>query len=307
MVAWLLFQKIAELFLILASGCLLVKLKLAKSSDSRYLSLVLLYLINPCMLIIAFQIEISAERLQAMLFSFGAAVLAHAVMLLLNVALRKVLRLNRVEQVSCLYTNCVNLLVPIVGSILGKEWILFTSMYMIVQVTLMWTHGRMLLSGESRISLKNIFGNLNIICIFIGLALCLLRIPIPSLLANAMESVSGMIGPISMIITGMLIGGADLKSIIRMPGVWKTVFIRLLGYPIIVLLIFKFSGLAGMVPDGTGILLTSLLAVAAPSATMAVQMAQLYSDEGQYASAINVISTLLCILTMPVIIMLYQL
>ena len=307
MVAWLLFQKIAELFIILAGGFLLVKLKLAKSSDSRYLSLVLLYLINPCTLIISFQIDISPERLKAMLLSLGAATLAHVVMILLNVVLRKPLRLKPVEQVSCIYTNCVNLLIPIVGAILGKEWILFTSMYMILQVSLMWTHGRVLISGESKISLKKIFGNLNIICMFIGLALGLLQIPLPSLLAGAMESISGMIGPISMIITGMLIADADLKKIIRMPGIWKAVFLRLLGYPIIVLLIFKYSGLANLVPNGTGILLTSLLAVAAPSATMAVQMAQIYSDDGPYASAINVISTLLCILTMPIIIMLYQL
>ena len=250
MVAWLLFQKIAQLFIILAGGFLLVKLKLAKSSDSRYLSLVLLYLVNPCVLITSFQLEISPERLRAMLFSLCAGILAHVVMLLLNMLLRKFLKLKPVEQISCIYTNCMNLLIPIVGSILGKEWIPFTSMYMIIQVSLMWTHGRILISGETKISLKKIFGNLNIICIFIGLALGLMQIPLPSLLAGAMESVCSMLGPISMVITGMLIGGADLKRIIRMPGVWKVVFLRLLAYPVIVLLIFKFTGAAALVPDG---------------------------------------------------------
>lgn len=307
MVAWLLFQKIAELFIILAGGFMLVKLKLAKSSDSRYLSLVLLYLVNPCVLITSFQLEISPERLRAMLFSLCAGILAHVLMLLLNMLLRKFLKLKPVEQISCIYTNCMNLLIPIVGSVLGKEWIPFTSMYMIIQVTLMWTHGRILISGETKVSLKKIFGNLNIICIFIGLALGLMQIPLPSLLAGAMESICSMLGPISMVITGMLIGGADLKKIIRMPGVWKVVFLRLLAYPAIVLLIFKFTGIAALVPNGAQILLVSLLAAGAPSATMVVQLSQLYSDEGEYASAINVISTLLCILTMPIIIMLYQL
>jgi len=307
MVAWLLFQKIAELFIILAGGFMLVKLKLAKSSDSRYLSLVLLYLVNPCVLITSFQLEISPERLRAMLFSLCAGILAHELMLLLNMLLRKFLKLKPVEQISCIYTNCMNLLIPIVGSVLGKEWIPFTSMYMIIQVTLMWTHGRILISGETKVSLKKIFGNLNIICIFIGLALGLMQIPLPSLLAGAMESICSMLGPISMVITGMLIGGADLKKIIRMPGVWKVVFLRLLAYPAIVLLIFKFTGIAALVPNGAQILLVSLLAAGAPSATMVVQMSQLYSGEGEYASAINVISTLLCILTMPIIIMLYQL
>ena len=36
-------------------------------------------------------------------------------------------------------------------------------------------------------------------------------------------------------------------------------------------------------------------------------MAQVYGYEGDYASAINVASTLLCIVTMPLMVLLYQL
>jgi len=307
MISWLLFQEIAKLFIALIMGWLLVRFGKAKSSDSRYLSTVILYLINPCVIITAYQIEISAQRLHAMLFSLGAAVFAHLLMLLVTALLRKPLRLNPVEQASSIYSNCVNLLVPVIGSILGKEWILFTSMYMMIQISLLWSHCRMLLSGEKKISFRNIFGNLNVISILIGLALFLLRLPIPPLLSGAMESVGSMLGPLSMVIIGMLIGGVDLKQAIRIPGVWKVTALRLIVYPLVALLIFKFSGLAALVPDGENILLITLLAVACPSGTMVVQIAQIYSDDGPYASAINVVSTLLCIVTMPLIIMLYQL
>ena len=51
----------------------------------------------------------------------------------------------------------------------------------------------------------------------------------------------------------------------------------------------------------------SLLAASAPAASNVTQMAQVYGHEGDYASAINVITTLLCIGTMPLMVFLYQL
>ena len=72
-------------------------------------------------------------------------------------------------------------------------------------------------------------------------------------------------------------------------------------------LLLGYSGLASLVPDGESILLISLLAASAPAASNVTQIAQVYGHEGDYASAINVVTTLLCIFTMPLMVALYQL
>ena len=54
------------------------------------------------------------------------------------------------------------------------------------------------------------------------------------------------------------------------------------------------------------ILMVTLLTTCAPSAVAVTQISQVYSDQGRYASFINVVTTLLCIITMPLIIALYQ-
>ena len=307
LISLLLLRKIAQLFIILGMGWLLVRSGKVRAEDSCYLSIVALYLINPCVIITSYQLDFTGDMVRAMLLSLGAAILIHALMFLLTAVLKRPLRLNPVEQASAIYSNCVNLLIPVVASILGKEWLLFTSMYMMVQISMLWSHCRMLLSGERTISFRNIFGNLNVISMFIGLTLFLLKIRLPSLLEGAMESAGSMLGPISMVIIGMLMGGVDLKKLVRIPGVWKVVFLRLIGYPLVILLVLKYSGIAGLVPNGADILLISLLAACAPSGTMVTQLAQVYGGDGEYASAINVISTLLCIVTMPLIVAIYQL
>ena len=55
------------------------------------------------------------------------------------------------------------------------------------------------------------------------------------------------------------------------------------------------------------IVVVSLLATCTPSASTITQMAQIYGKDADYASAINVVTTLLCIFTMPLMVALYQL
>lgn len=307
MISLLLLRKIAQMFLGLVLGFILVRSGKAKAADSRHLSVVILYVINPCVIIGAYQVDFSGDMVNSLLLSFGAAIAIHLLFFGLTAALRRPLRLNAVEQASAIYSNCVNLLIPIVLSILGKEYIIFTSMYIMVQVFCLWSHCRMLLSGERTISFRNIFGNLNVISTLIGLALFLLRLQIPAVLAEAMDSIAVTLGPLNMVVIGMLLGGADLKKIVRIGGVWKVTALRLLGYPLVVLVLLKYSGLAGLVPEGEKLLLLSLLAACAPSGTMVTSIAQVYGGDAEYASAISMVSTVLCIATMPFIIFLYQL
>ena len=53
-------------------------------------------------------------------------------------------------------------------------------------------------------------------------------------------------------------------------------------------------------------LMVVLLATAAPAAAMVTQLAQLYNKDVKYASVINVMSVIFCIVTMPVMVMLYE-
>lgn len=53
-------------------------------------------------------------------------------------------------------------------------------------------------------------------------------------------------------------------------------------------------------------MLIVFLAIITPSASTVTQMCQVYGNDSQYASAINVVTTLLAIITMPLMVMLFQ-
>lgn len=307
MIGLLLLNQIAQLFICIFLGWLSVKCRLLRSEDSRVLSMVTLYLVTPCLIVGAFQIECTPDMLRGLGLSLGAAVLIHVLLFVLTYVCRRLLHLNAVEQASVIYSNAGNLIIPIVTAILGKEWVIFTSMFIIVQLPLLWSHCRFLLSGEGDFSLKKVLGNVNILSILVGAALFFLGIPLPGVVTGAMDSMSGMIGPLSMIVAGMLMGDIDLKHIFILPSIWKVAALRLVVFPLAVLVLLKYSGLAALAPNGETILLVSFLAAATPAASAVTQMSQVYGPDGTYAGAINVSTTLLCIITMPLLITLYQL
>ena len=301
----MLLEQIVQLFLCIVLGWLLVRLHLLKPEDSRVLSKVCLYLVTPCVIINAFQLQRTPELLQGLALSLGAAIGIHALFFIATALLRP-LRLTPVEQASLIYTNSGNLIIPLVTAVLGPEWVIYCSMFQLVQQFPMWSHCRIILSGDRNVSLKKILLNVNIISVFVGVLLFLLNLPLPTVIAGTMKSIASTIGPLSMFVAGMLMGEQNLLAVLRIRSIWKVAFLRLIVLPLVVLCIFKYSGLAALVPDGQSILMISLLAASAPAAANVTQIAQVYGHEGDYAGAINVITTLLCIGTMPLMVLLYQ-
>ena len=115
-----------------------------------------------------------------------------------------------------------------------------------------------------------------------------------------------MVGPASMIVTGMLIAGMNLRSIFTNKRIYFISLLRLMLIPATALVILKVSGLAALQKEGVKLLLVVFLAVITPSASTVTQMCQVYGNDSKYAGAINVMTTLLSIFTMPLMVLIYQ-
>lgn len=303
----ILLQKIISLAIIMAMGWLLVKLRILEADSSKAISKVLLYLVMPCVTITAFQVDYTPEVQNGLLLALFASVAIHVFLLLAGGILKKSLKLDPVEYLSVIYSNAGNLVIPLVSAMLGKEWIIYTSAFILVQMTLIWSHGKAALCGERGIRLKTFFGNINMISIFIGIFFFLTGLRLPALLQDAADTMGSMVGPLPMLVTGMLIGSMDLRQLVRYKRVWLVTFLRLILMPVCIILLIRLSGLANLVANGKDILLITVLAAITPSATSITQLAQVHGKDARYAGAVNVISTLLCIATIPLMILLYQL
>ncbi len=60
----LLMEQIAELFLMILMGYIIVKTGLLKGEDSKVISKIVLYLVIPCVIINAFQVDYTSEKVK---------------------------------------------------------------------------------------------------------------------------------------------------------------------------------------------------------------------------------------------------
>lgn len=303
----LLIQQILKMFIMIVFGYLIVKSKIMKEEESKALSTITLYIVTPCAIISSFQIELTADKLNGLLLAGLGAIIVHIIYFILAGILKNVLHLTSIEEASIIYSNAGNLIIPLVSSILGEDWVLYTSGYMVVQTILLWTHAKAVVSGEKDFSIKKIIFNVNIIAIVIGLVLFLTGIRLPSVLQQAIDSVSLTIGPLAMFVIGMLIGNMNFKNIFSDKRTYMICFLRLIVLPLAVVIVLALSGLTMLHKDASQIFIITILAASAPTAATITQFAQIYNKHPGYASVINVMSVIFCIITMPLMIMIYQL
>ena len=305
-ISLLLMNQIIQLFIMIFMGFIIVKAKLLKAEDSKILSVIVLYLIIPCVIINAFQVDYTPQTVKGLLIALAGSVMTQVILLIVVSILGRVFHLNEVEVASIYYSNSGNLIVPIVTFILGKEWVLYGCVFMNVQLVFIWTHCKKIISRESTYDWRKIVLNINMISIAIGIILFLTRIHLPAIINNTLSAVGSMIGPASMIVTGMLFAGMDFKQIFANKRVYFVSFFRLIIVPVIALFLIKCSQLSTFSSNGNKLMLIVFLAIITPSASTVTQMCQVYENDSQYASAINVVTTLLAIVTMPLMVMLFQ-
>ena len=307
MISLLLMKKIAELFLIMLASFAAVKAGVVEAKGSLVLSRLCVYLVYPCMYFNAFQIALTQEVLHSFALSALFALGLNLFLLLVGQLLKRTAHASPVEIGSIQYPNAGNLLIPIVLSVFGSEWVIYNSAFIAIQAFFVWTHGVRIFNPDEKFDPKKIFLNINIIAVVIGFVFFLAGWKLPSLAADAVSSLAAMAGPCGMIVTGMLIASTDLKTVLRNKRIYFVVAMRMLICPAVVLLLLKLLRLETLLQSGALVFLISFLPACAPTAATVTQLAQIYNQDSVYASAINIFTTLLCILTMPLFVWLYEL
>ena len=201
----LLAEKIAQLFLILLMGYLAVRLGLLKPEDSRVLSVIMVYMVMPCMIINAFQIDNTPEVRTGIVYSFVVAGVIHVLFLALTALLRKPLKLDVIERCAVIYSNASALVIPLLLATMGSKYVVYSCGFIIVQLVLLWTHCCTVLRGDKGFDLKKIVTNLNLIAIVVAALLFALHISLPAGLVSTISSVGNMIGPLGMLLADMAI------------------------------------------------------------------------------------------------------
>ena len=295
--AFILLKQLICMFIFMGIGYILFKKKMLSERGSRELSNILLYIVLPAVIIHSYCEERTVERLHGLWLSF---VISAALLLLAMVISGLIFgRRRRIENIGVAFSNCGFMGIPLVQAVLGKEAVFFCSAFVAILLFLQWTYGVFVMTGDKKaISGKTIVRNPILIATIIGLGVFLIQIPIPGIADTVLSSLSAMNGPLAMVVLGIYLAQTEIKSIFLDKTLYWAAVVRLGIIPVASILFLC------LLPGSMNHMkLTLLISASAPIGANAAIFAQKVGLDYTRAVKIVCLSTILSIISMPLLIM----
>lgn len=184
---------------------------------------------------------------------------------------------------------------PMAHLVFGDTGLLYASVFLIPQRVVMWSIGVAFFTGGISVKdiLKKTVTHPCIVAVFIGIPLMVLRIPLPGLLVEVLESISACCTPMSMIVMGTLILDLDWRTMLEKSQIFFAM-LRLAILPGIVWGICRMFAVDPLV-SGVSVILTAM-----PAGSMTPIFANKYHKDEASATACFVLTTVLSVITIPV-------
>ncbi|MHB8130833.1 MAG: AEC family transporter [Mobilitalea sp.] len=312
-------NQILIIFIIIFIGVICYKIKLIDDVMNSKLSNILLMLINPMVIFVSYQRAFSLNLLEGLLISLLLATVTHVMSIIISCLLlkrkkRKKITIDgivikkwidnedvEVERLSTVYANVGFMGIPLVNGIFGSEGVFYVTASITIFNIFLWTHGVIMMTGSSEWSLKSMLKKLrspSILAIVIGLTFFLLQIRVPKVMYEAFNHIASINTPFAMLIAGVTIGKTNILKLLTKFRVYYVTFIKLLLIPLLLMLIYS------RFPINETVLITAIIMAAAPSAVTGTLFSIKYEKNSVLAAEIFTITTLLCAITIPLIVML---
>lgn len=194
------------------------------------------------------------------------------------------------------FSNCGFMGYPIILAV-NPDWMIYAVAYNVSYTLITWTLGVSLYRGLKNLSLKKALLNPNVIAALTGFALFCANVTLPQIPAELLSMLGGLTTPLTMLLIGTRMVGLrmhDFKDV----DYHLSAFMRLVVLPVLVFLAMK------VIPAAPQVAGTLLLLTAMPCATVSAMQAELYDGDAVFASRAIAYSTLLSVLTVPVLSML---
>lgn len=291
-------QTLIMLILIIV-GIICKKTKIITDDGNKELSKLVLTVVNPIVILMAYQKDYKPQLVKNLLIAFGLSILSYIILIVAAYLLipQKDGRETQIERFSAIYSNCGFMGIPLVNALFGSEGIFYLTAFLTVFNLVVWTHGIILISGER--NLKNIvkvFYSPVIISIVLGIIMFFAQIRLPDIITDSLNFISNLNIPLAMIVSGVTIADTKILKLLKKPGIYYVSFLKLILLPLILIAAFSLFNVNEQVR------ITVLVAASAPAAAMCTLQCIRYEKNSLYASEIFAASTILSVVTLPIIV-----
>jgi len=293
-------HQILIMIIMMLVGFLTKKINLLSNIGVHEITNILLYIITPVVIIDAYTIPYTSDKAEKLLVCFILSIFIHLFFICIA---RLIFKGKGVDQNAVILSNSGFMGIPLIMAVLGQDSVFFLSAYMAVNAIVQWTYGVAVLDADYRFDVKKVLFSPIMISSMAALLIFFLQLPLPNILLSSFDYIKNLNTPLAMIVLGSYITQVNFRMIYKnIRSILKPVIYRLILLPL--------SCLPGLllIPESLyEIKVVHLILVSAPTAISVALFSEKYGQDTPLAVQIICLSTILCLFTIPLLVLLFTL
>ena len=309
-------QQVAVLFVLMGFGAAMRKAGFFKENAIDGIVNVLILVVTPCLIVDVFQRPFEPAMLKGLGCAFALAVLIHVVLIVLSkfIIRHRDENVRRPLRLAAVFSNAGFMGIPLEQAILGDAGVFYGIVYIVVFNLFMWSWGYHLMkSEECKVKNKTMGGrqvfhfslftlhsvvNPGTVGLTLGAPFFFLSMKLPTVIGAPIHHMANLNTPLALIVIGYALAGAEFGKVLRTGSVYVATLVRLVICPLLVIAaLYPFRHALDR-----NMMLAMTVAASAPVAAMVSMFASKFNRDVDVSVAIVSGTTLLSILTMPVVI-----
>lgn len=292
-------KQTVTMFLLAGVGFAMFKSGKITKEGSKSIGNILIYGSLPCVLISSFFIEKTQEHMIGLAISAALGFL----LVLMSILVGKLcFREDAIAKFAAAFSNPGFFGIPLILASLGSGCVFYVAGFIACVNLGQWTYGVAIMTGQKGgFSFKRLVTAPFAIAIAIGLAIFLTGIEVPGILKNSITAIKELNTPLAMFTVGIYLAQTDLKNMFFKKSLYSISLVRLLVIPALAILL-----LWPLPASMLDMKIALFIAAACPVGSNIAVYAQLHNQDYAYSVETVIISTILAIVTMPIMVSLAQ-
>ncbi|MCD7888257.1 MAG: AEC family transporter [Clostridiales bacterium] len=288
-----------------AIGVVAVKLRVLDSQGLGAIASLVINITMPLMLLTNILEGATRQQLLDTLIIIPLGILLVALLYALSWLTAKLCRLEgNKKRVFCACGTLGNngfMGIPLAVALFPQLGTLYSAVFTLVDQTACWSLGYYLCLPEEKLKDSKWSANLKkvvnpcIVAICIAVVMLLAGLHLPDLLQSALSTVGGVTSPLAMVYIGGLAAGLDLNQALTTREFYLIPVVKMLLTPLLMFLVLHTAGV------DEGITLYMTMIAGTPTMASVAMMARNNGSEGDYAAGAVLLTTVCCIVTLPLV------
>lgn len=296
------FQTMLKLFLLLVLGFVLFKCHIFDEYTNKKISALIVNVASP-MLIISSIAGVEGNDKSIVFLMIGAGILMYIGFIILGKIINRIFPFPKkdwpVYECMVVFANTGFMGYPVLLDVFGQEAVFYASLIHMAFNFFVYTYAIMCLTKSDDSEFKLNFKQLltpGIVLIFIGILIYLFDMQLPSVLMDTINSIGSLTAPLSMMMIGSSLAVYPIKDSFTDWRSYVFAFVRLIIVPFMTMIVCRLLHINPYYANIT------IITNAMPVGSMVLMLATQYNANVKIVTKNIVVSTLLSVITIPIVV-----